>query len=65
MTFSPPGSPKPIRSPLEGDTGCIGHEVAEKASHRLRMLADEGEREEPAAEEEQGLADLADLLEEL
>ncbi|KAL1525707.1 hypothetical protein AB1Y20_020553 [Prymnesium parvum] len=62
VTFSPPGSPKQMRTPKEEDLPTDS--LADGAARRLHEL-NLGEREELAAEEEDGLADLADLLDEL
>lgn len=65
VTFSPPGSPKAPRSPAEPVDATPSDDVAAEAARRLKALEVQGETEEAAAEEEDGLADLADLLDEM
>ena len=66
VTFSPPGSPKPLHTPTEdeGEAGRV-EDVTDEVARRLDALKALGEREEELGEEEEGFGDLADFLDEL
>ena len=70
VTFSPPGSPQGLRSPIEGAASQPTDELAREAARRLEALSEQPAgadvvQEEEASEQDDGLADLAELIGEM